>query len=399
MQLPQKLTSLVVFGITGSGKSTLANTITGTEAFKESIHLQSETDITTGMLGKFDNESVFVIDTPGLQDGRGTDSQHLIQMTQYVKSITSVQAFVFVINYNNYRFDASVIRLFQLMASMYPGKKWYHHIAIVWTNYYDALPQNIRNLCKDRKNESMQIIKEKIIPDATDDELKSIPQYFIDSIEARNSNSDHLKQLGYLLAWIAQLQPLNETLGEIQQVKKDIKKEEIETETRTIRNDIEDNILIIETATFERIKKTMYSGDVFYTDWKEKEGTRKKDKKVLTPPPPNVQLDYRENEKIIGERKQIDGVRNGREYGRIMQKKRKIKERRFIKSFSDGKIEETQWEPISDMEEEIQISTFGNDVVVQEKSSSNDKSNSLEMILAIPKVFSETFSAIKSLFS
>ena len=148
MKRLEKLTSFVVFGITGSGKSTLANTITGTNAFKESIHLESETDITTGMLGKFDNKSVFIIDTPGLQDGRGKDSQHLIQMTQYIKSITSVQAFVFVINYNNYRFDASVIRLFQLMASMYPGKKWYHHIAINYNHYLSTLSSNERNMNK-----------------------------------------------------------------------------------------------------------------------------------------------------------------------------------------------------------------------------------------------------------
>ena len=64
------------------------------------------------MAGIFENRPVFIIDTPGLEDNRGSDTIHLNQMTQYIKEISSVKAFVFVISFNNYRLDQSVIRLF-----------------------------------------------------------------------------------------------------------------------------------------------------------------------------------------------------------------------------------------------------------------------------------------------
>ena len=206
----------------------------------------------------------------------------------------------------------------------------------------------------------MKIIKEKIIPDVTDDELNKIPQYFIDSIEAREDpKSESHKQLGKLLNDIGKLPPLNETLGEIQKVDKDILKEEIQTERRTIRDETELNIRTIETAMFERTKKTLYSGEVMYSDWVEKEGTRMKDKKVLIPPPPNMKTEERERVEVLGERKQVDSRFKGCESGRVLQKRRKIKERRYIQVFEKGEIKELPWKVVSDVEEEVEISKFG----------------------------------------
>jgi hypothetical protein len=124
------------------------------------------------------------------------------------------------------------------------------------------------------------------------------------------------------MAWMGHLSPLNETCGEIQKVDKDIMKEEIQTERRTVSDVTELNVRTIETALFERSKKTLYNGQILYSDWTEKEGTRMKDKKVLIPPPPNVETEERDKEEIVGDRRQVDETIRGHERGRIRHRLR-----------------------------------------------------------------------------
>ena len=220
--------SIVVFGNTGSGKSTLSNTLVGIEnAFKESEDVESETMETKGKSGIFDGQPIFIIDTPGIHDASGLDTPHLVEMTQYIKNHKEVKAFVIVINFLNVKLDDGVKRLFQLVSNMYPGKKWYHNLAVVWSFYYPNLTEK-QNKQEPKREGFKRFIRKYIVPNITEDELNSIPQYFVDSVEAReeDDNNRSREELKHLIAWVSQLNTLQDYLGEIQEVNAEIKSQE-----------------------------------------------------------------------------------------------------------------------------------------------------------------------------
>lgn len=227
--MTERIPAIVVFGNTGSGKSTLSNTLVGMEnAFQESAEVESETMETKGKNGIFDNQPTFIIDTPGIHDASGLDTPHLVEMTQYIKKHEEIKAFVIVISFLNVKLDDGVKRLFQLVNNMYPGKKWFHNLAVVWSNYW-------KNLTPEQKDQEPKIegfkrfIKKYIVTNISDDELESIPQYFVDSKEARDENYNNSREeLKHLIAWVSQLRTLNENLGEIQEVDAEIKSKEEE---------------------------------------------------------------------------------------------------------------------------------------------------------------------------
>ena len=67
--------------------------------FTISDNPESETKNTIGALGE--NNNVYIIDTPGLQDSHGTDLEHLIQMVDYIKSIKELNAIMKKIEYSS----------------------------------------------------------------------------------------------------------------------------------------------------------------------------------------------------------------------------------------------------------------------------------------------------------
>ena len=165
---------------------------------------------TKGKNGIFDNYPTFVIDTPGIHDASGLDTPHLVAMTQYIKDNKEVKAFVIVINFLNIKLDDGVKRLFQLVNNMYPGKKWYHNLAVVWSFYYKNLtPQQKKQ--EPKREGFKRFIRKYIVPNISDDELNSIPQYFVDSVEAREENNNRSREeLKHLIAWVSQLHTLQE---------------------------------------------------------------------------------------------------------------------------------------------------------------------------------------------
>lgn len=82
--LQMNVKSVCVLGATGSGKSSTCKTITGSktnEIFNPSSSLSAATYETKGSctnwFGKSDLEPVIVLDTPGLGDTEGRDTQHI----------------------------------------------------------------------------------------------------------------------------------------------------------------------------------------------------------------------------------------------------------------------------------------------------------------------------------
>ena len=359
--MTERIPSIVVFGNTGSGKSCLSNTLVGMEnAFQESENVESETMETKGKNGVFDNQPTFIIDTPGIHDASGLDTPHLVEMTQYIKAHKEVKAFVIVINFLNSRLDDGVRRLFQLVSNMYPGKKWYHNLAVVWSNYWKILTPD-KNKKEPKREGFKRFIKNYIVPNITDDELESIPQYFVDSKEARieeNYNNSR-EELKHLIAWVSQLHTLEENLGEIQEVDAEIKSKEKEIKEEIISETTKLNIKTTITAKFQRIKSELYNGEITYSDWEEIPDSRKENKEILPIKPigkPTVEERTREEHgnsykekggtKPVGKRS-IFSHRARVEYGSIFQNITVIKEKRKCQPMNDGTVKYGDWEEIS----------------------------------------------------
>lgn len=363
-----RIPTFVVVGNAGSGKSTLCNTLSSTQNFKESNSIYSETKETIGIQGTFNGQQTFVIDSPGLQDGSGLDTPHLVQMTQYIKSKEATQAFIIVINFFHYRFDQSIIKLFQLVANMYPQTKWYNNLAVVWSHYFSNLPENLKEQ-NPKKKEFKNWFKDNIANDISETEANNIPQFFIDSYEGRTLNSESNVELSHLIAWISQLEPLLVKCGEIKTPDAQIKEKTEERQTKTISETQKLNIKTTVLAEFKRYKCKPYIGDEFYTEWEEIEGSRKENKEVLPVEPlgpeeteqdtsviitPTIDISYNSysyKNTIFGRRHHVDQRR------RYQIKKTIVKER-TKQPMNDGTIKYGEWHTIDNLCKEENINVY-----------------------------------------
>ena len=367
-----KIPTFVIVGNAGSGKSTLCNTLSSTNSFKESQSIYSETKETIGLQGDFNHQPVFVIDTPGLQDGSGLDTPHLVQMTQYIKSNPNTQAFIIVINFFHYRFDESIKKLFQLVSNMYPEKKWYNNLAVVWSHYFSNMPENIKNP-EAKKEEFKKWFKDNIAQDITENSLNNIPQIFIDSYEARKLNDKSNIELSHLIAWISQLDPLSDKFGEIQAPDAQVKERIEEKQTKTISESQTLNIKTIITAEFKRYKCIPYIGDIYYTDWEEIDNTRKENKEVLPVEPVGPET-IEENTRVITT-PTIDisinsysykntpwGHRHHVDQRMSYQIKKTIVEARTVQPLNNGTVKYGPWKEVTEKckEEKINVHEYEN---------------------------------------
>ena len=208
---------LVAFGEVGTGKSTLCNTLIGSNgtAFVESEKTESQTLETIGKEGKYGNQDTFLVDTPGTGDADRNDAAHLVQMARYIKGNNLIRGFILTINMTCPRLEDRERRLFELISSMYPGSPWYKHIAVVWTNCYPEITSKVEKWKSERKEGFIRFLDKYFKKEVTKEQAKSIPHYFIDSIEARKNSSSSYIELCHLLAWAGQLKTIKEDLPEI----------------------------------------------------------------------------------------------------------------------------------------------------------------------------------------
>jgi len=282
---PRKVT-LVVFGHVGNGKSTLGNTLIGDNtgtSFRESPNPEEETIETIGKTGTFDGVEVCVIDTPGYGGGEGNTARHIVNMANFIIANTEVQVFVLVLNYQLPRLDEDLRNFFQLITSMYPGKPWLDHLCVVWTRFY---PEHTDD---DEKNARRGVPKMGIkmfMPEVSDARLDSIPQFFVDSVDARRAGDPGRLELAHLLAWAATKPPVR-IMGAMR-----VKKGDPITERRTReipgpvntvcvgvgghefgffghRSHFYEDRQTITTIYEERERQEYTSGDPTFTEWHE----------------------------------------------------------------------------------------------------------------------------------
>jgi len=276
--------TVVVMGHTGNGKSTLANTLIGDNAgtaFKESPNAGEETKDTIGKIGTFGGVTVYAIDTPGCGGGEGKTDQYFEKMATFINANKEVQVLILVLNYQAPRFDEDLKKLFEIISGMYPNKPFLDNLAVVWTRFFsDRTNEAERN---SRKKVPLDGIK-KLIPTATEAQLNSIPQFFLDSKEARKDGNPGRSEIGHLLAWAATKQPLSK-MGAMR-VKKgspivEKRSRQVPGAKRTVctgvgghefgffghRSHYYDERQTITTIYEERERQEYTAGDPTFTDW------------------------------------------------------------------------------------------------------------------------------------
>ena len=280
---------LVAFGEVGTGKSTLCNTLIGSNgaAFVESERTEAQTFETIGKEGRFGNQETLLIDTPGLGDAQRNDAAHLVQMAKYIKENQFIRCFIMTINVHCPRLGDRERRLFELISSMYPGAPWYKHIAVVWTRCYSVMANQIENWKHERKEGFKRFIEQYFGKEVSKEKANAIPQYFVDSIEARQNNNSSYNELCHLLAWAGQLTLIKDDLPEMKvksgapEIEKQTRKEYGRKWCETWKSGPREFLLfgprerhgiewqMVAYINEERTKQKFTDGSVEYTDWKE----------------------------------------------------------------------------------------------------------------------------------
>ena len=205
----QRKVTLVVFGHRGNGKSTLSNTLIGDNtgtSFRESPNPEEETKETVAKTGIFDGVEICVIDTPDCGGGEGNAEKPVVNMADFIIANTEVQAFVLVLNFQASRWNEDLKSFFQLFTGMYPGKPWLPHLAVVWTRCY---PEYSNDTEMKARRAVLKKGMKMFMPEVTNAKLDSIPQFFIDSKDARTPGTRDRDQLGQMIAWAATKPPVS----------------------------------------------------------------------------------------------------------------------------------------------------------------------------------------------
>ena len=201
-------------------------------------------------------------------------------MTNYFRNKPELKSFFILINYNNIRIDGAVVNFFQILQNMYPNKKFYNHMSIIWS-FFDGVEDKTK--MEQKKNGLKNMLKTNF-PGITDEELNLVPQIFLNSIEARKPESPFREKINQLIDWSKELPPIINSLGKAVNVDKVIKTRIEEIENDHLVNENENNgIKILVYCNRKRYKQIHYDLTESYSDYEEIPRTRKtKESRVHT---------------------------------------------------------------------------------------------------------------------
>lgn len=271
--------NIIVLGETGNGKSSFCNCVLHTPAFRVSDDIYSETKETKGSYGINDSKGIFMIDTPGLQDSQGTDKKHLIQLIDYVKKQTHLQAVLIIFNFHQPRFPFNIKTMIKLLCNAFPQTDFWNHVGLVFTRFFDYLPEKQKKqkiIFAQKYNKEIEML-------ARENGNYSIsnfacPTFFVDSPnEGEEIDYNTQEEINRLISWASTLTPLD--VNKTQYVDPNIMKEEVVYEDRKVDEIIDNKNLkkIIKMCKFKRKKQFHYNGEITFTDWEAGQTWEKKE--------------------------------------------------------------------------------------------------------------------------
>lgn len=124
--------------MTGHGKSATANSLClELKRFKTSADVESETSEVKGFVthvGSDEIEPVIIIDTPGIGDSKGRDTEHIAKMVMNLKRIGYVHSFIITINSQDCRFNEQLDSTIKLFIQMF-SSDFFRNVIICFTRF------------------------------------------------------------------------------------------------------------------------------------------------------------------------------------------------------------------------------------------------------------------------
>ena len=157
-----KQNGFVISGKTGAGKTTLLNAMFGKEKGVAKRSSEAVTQETTVYYYKLENgKCISIVDTPGLSDTRmikdpNIDNIHLDQIEKAIsKENIHIKGILFLVNFQNERFDADEQEALLKYNQLFPLKRFWKNIIIIFTHYYhdpDGDDEEEMKVARDKSN-------------------------------------------------------------------------------------------------------------------------------------------------------------------------------------------------------------------------------------------------------
>ena len=215
----------IFVGKTGAGKSTLINVLLGEEKCKVERSADRVTTDTTTYYHKLKSgKMITVLDTPGLCDpnkinNENTDNIHLKGIKDVImKESIQIKGIIFLINFQNERFDSSEQDALINYNSIFPLENFWKHVLVIFTHYFqdpdgDSVEEMKKEKDKSNRDILINVMKKvknvsKVI---TYDELQT--KYFnsfcpIKHEKQRNKNNKNKEELEEFLNYFCEKEPL-----------------------------------------------------------------------------------------------------------------------------------------------------------------------------------------------
>ena len=326
-------TKILILGERGNGKSTLGNQILGYDAFKVTDDIKSGTKSTYGIPGKLDDNFVYIIDTPGIQNSSDEDKQHMIQLVQFIKQHKEINAILLLFNYQQVRFPYHILKLF---CHIFPMKEIGDHLALIFTNCFS------KNGALTEQQKSKKI--EKFLPEFKNafkeindiDLPENIPIAFVNMDPEEGKEFNGKNDIEKIIKWANTLDTLN-----VENIK--TLEPEMKIETKNFYEMVNEGEYLIKTKIIkEREVYLDINGWINYGDWKEKE---RKEEKILNPEIEKIKQIYSDKDEML-KKIYVDNIKRIQE---LQIENEKIQEK--TKQLSDEEINKKKEEMIK-LEEE-----------------------------------------------
>ena len=155
-------------GKTGAGKSTLLNALFGKEMSKVERSSKAVTKVPVVFYYRLNNgRCVAIIDSPGLSDPKklsdpNADNIHVDKIIKLVKEENiGMKGILFLVNFQGERFDADEIETLINYNKIFPLKRFWQHILIIFTHHYcDPNGDTLDEMKNDKDSSNKELFAE-----------------------------------------------------------------------------------------------------------------------------------------------------------------------------------------------------------------------------------------------
>ncbi|CAK9029514.1 AIG1 family protein [Durusdinium trenchii] len=201
---------VVLLGPVGVGKSLLATALAGLPPSNRIFKVGDSAQAVTleavchrcRWFGRASEEELVLVDPPGVGDGE-KDTTRLAQVVRLLRDLGSVSLFVVVLNSEQPRIGSVLENLLRLMEECF-GRRFWRHVALVFTRYYtDARSARRRgSKTKDMLRDEFSMALATQFPHSQQERTLAadpFPSYFVDSEAAINNELPEAERAAALM--------------------------------------------------------------------------------------------------------------------------------------------------------------------------------------------------------